>query len=66
MAPMLDMGTHEFKDINTGNITPEELFTNTYAEEIHEYEQVRTYTKRLHVILYSKYEKEDLNMVLKN
>ena len=37
-APMFDLGTYKFKDLTTGNITPEELFTNAYAEEIHESE----------------------------
>ena len=42
---MVDMGTYEFKYLNTGNITPEEQFTNAYAEEIYESEHVRTATK---------------------
>ena len=33
--PMVDLGTYEFRDLNTGNIKPEELFTNAYAEEIY-------------------------------
>ena len=44
------MGKCEFKYLNTGKITPEELFTNTYVEEIHESEKVRTSTKKIHVI----------------
>ena len=31
-APVVDMDTYEFKSLNAGKITPEELFTNTYAE----------------------------------
>ena len=42
---MVDLGTYEFKDLNTGNITPEESFTNAYADEIHESQQVRISTK---------------------
>ena len=53
-APMVDLGTYEFKYLNTGNITPEEQFTNAYAEEIKKPEPVCTYTKQLHVILYAK------------
>ena len=64
--PMVDLGTHEFKYLNIGNITPEESFTNVYAEEINESEQVHTSTKRLCVILDAKYEKPDLNKVMKN
>ena len=29
---MDNLGTYEFKDLNTGVITPEELFMNAYAE----------------------------------
>ena len=32
-ALMVDMGTYEVKDLNTGRITPEELFINAYAEK---------------------------------
>ena len=39
---------------------------DVYAEEVHELEQVRTSTKRLHIILDAKYEKSDLNKVMKN
>ena len=51
---MVDLGKYEFKYSNTGNITPEEQFTNDYLEEIHESEQVHTFTKQLHVILDDK------------
>ena len=34
--PMVDMGMYEFKYLNTGNITPEELFMNVYTEVMHE------------------------------
>ena len=39
---------------------------NTYAEEMNEQEQVRTYTKLLRVILDAKYKKADLNKDLEN
>ena len=42
---MVDWGDYELKPLNTGNITPKESFMNAYAEEIHESEQVHTYTK---------------------
>ena len=51
---MVNMSTYEFKGLNKGNITPEEYFTNAYAGEIHETEQVHNSTKPLHVILYAK------------
>ena len=31
-APMVDVGTYEYKYLNTGNITPEESFMNSHAE----------------------------------
>ena len=31
-ASMVYLGKYEFKDLNTWNITPEESFTNAYAE----------------------------------
>ena len=40
--------------LKKGKITPEELFINSYTEEIHESEKVRTSTRQLHVILYAK------------
>ena len=65
-APMVDLGTYEVKQLNKGKITPEELFTNAYAEEINELEQVLTSTKKLRAILDAKYKKADLNKVMKN
>ena len=55
MAPMVDTDTYEFKDKNTGKITPEAPFTNSYSEEIYESEHVRNSTKQLRVILDAKY-----------
>ena len=52
---MVDLGTYEFQYLNTGNIMPEQVFTNNYAEKIYESEQVRTSTKQLRVILDAKY-----------
>ena len=63
---MVDMGTYEFKYLNTGKLTPAELFMNAYSEEINELEQVHTSTKKLNVILDAKYEKEHLNKVMDN
>ena len=31
-ASMADLGTYEFRVLNTGNVTPEELFLNFYIE----------------------------------
>ena len=42
---MVDLGKYEFKKIDTGNITSEELFMNAYPEEINLSEKFRTYTK---------------------
>ena len=61
---MVYLGTYEFTDLNTGKITPKKWFTNAYAEEMYESEHVRSDTKLLHVILYEKYEKENLNKVM--
>ena len=63
---MIDLGTYEFKDLNIGNITTKESFTNAYAEEIYELEQVFNSTKESNVILDDKYNKADLNKVMKN
>ena len=52
---MVDMVTYKFADLETGIITPEDFFMNAYTKEVHELEQVRTSTKQLYVILYSKY-----------
>ena len=38
---------------------------NIHSEEINEFEQVRTTNKILHVILYAKHAKADLNRVMK-
>ena len=40
------------------------MFTNAYAEESYELEYLRTTTKRLRVLLYSRYEKVDLYKVM--
>ena len=53
---MVDLGAYELKILNTGEITPAESFTNAYADELDEWEHVRTATKQLRVILYAKYE----------
>ena len=66
MATMINLVTYESKDLNTGKITPEKLFESSYIEEIHESEQVRTYTNLLRVILDAKYKKSDLNRVTEN
>ena len=31
-TPMVDLVTYIFKDLNTGEITPKELFTNAYVQ----------------------------------
>ena len=61
---MFELGTYAFKILNTGEITPEEQFTNAYAEEIYELEHVRTATKQLRIILYAKYESSDLHKLM--
>ena len=53
---MVDMGTYEFNDLNTGENTREESFTNTYTEKKNELEHVRTSNKRLCVVLDDKYD----------
>ena len=65
-TPMVDLGTYIFKDLNTGKITPGELFTNDYPKEVHESDNIRTATKRLRVILDAKYEKANLHKVMEN
>ena len=63
---MVDLGTYLFRYSNTGEITPEELFTNAYVEEVYESEHVRTAKNKLRVILDDKYEKSDLHKVMEN
>ena len=53
-ATTVDLGTYDFRDSNTGKITPEKSFTNDYAEEVYESEHVRTTTKLLPLILYAR------------
>ena len=38
-------------------MAPKLFFMNAYTKETHEAEEVRMYTKRLHVILDAKYER---------
>ena len=33
-APMVDLSTYEFRNLNEGGITPGESFMNSYEEEI--------------------------------
>ena len=61
---MVDLGTYEFKYLNTGKITPDKSSTNDYVEEVYESEHVRTYTKKICVTLDSKYENTDLHKVM--
>ena len=63
---MLNLGTYGFKYLETGKITPKELFMNAFAGEVYESEDIRTSTKQLRVILDAKYEKEDLNNIMVN
>ena len=55
---------HIFNDLNIGEITPGEQFTNNYVEEVYKSEHVRTATKQLWVTLDAKYEKIDLHKVM--
>ena len=34
--PMVDLGMHKFKYLNTGKLTPEESFMNSYTEDNYE------------------------------
>ena len=65
-TPMVDLGTYIFKILNTGKITPEESFNNSYVEEVYDSEHVSTATERLCVILDAKYYKADLYKVMEN
>ena len=42
--PTVDLGMYIFRYLNTGEITPEESFTNAYVGEVYESEHVRTTT----------------------
>ena len=65
-APKVDFGPYQFKYLNTGENTPEEYFLNAYVDEVYELKHVLTSTKILRTIVYAKYEKVDLNKVMKN
>ena len=57
---------YDFNILNSVKIIPEEPFMNSYAEGIHELEQICTSTKGLRIVLDAKYEKADLNKDMKN
>ena len=44
-APGIDFNTYEFKNLNTGKITPEEYFINAYLEELFESKHIQNSTK---------------------
>ena len=44
-STMIDLGTYNIKDLNTGKNTPEEYFTNDRVDELYELEKFRTSTK---------------------
>ena len=50
MAPIVDLGTYVFKNLNTRKIKPEESFTEAYAKSVYESEYVHTETKKMRVI----------------
>ena len=52
------------KDLNIGESTPKESFTNAYVTEIYESEHLLSATKRLRVILDDKYESSNLHKVM--
>ena len=54
-AHMVDFGTCELENLDKGKITTEEYFTDSYAEEVFESENVHTSNKRSCTILDSKY-----------
>ena len=41
---MIVLDTYEFKDLNTGKITPKSLFTGAYVEEVFESDHICTTT----------------------
>ena len=63
-TPIVYLGTYIFKYLYIEKITPGELLTDAYVEELYESEHVLTATKTLRVILYSKSEKENLHKVM--
>ena len=63
---MVDLGTYVLKYLNIGKVKPEDFSTEAYVKEVYKSENVRTATKRLHVILYAKNEKADLQKVMES
>ena len=51
LKTIIDLGMYEFNDLNTGNITTEEILLNIYSEEIHKSEKSHTSNKGLGVII---------------
>ena len=45
ILPVVDFSTYKFKDLNTGEVTPEESFMNSYVDKIYESERVCASTK---------------------
>ena len=52
---MVELDKYTFKCLNTGKITPKELFKNKYVEEVYKLEQVHTCSKQSHRIFEDKY-----------
>ena len=53
-VPMLNLGTDEYKILNTKKITPVKYFTDTYEEWLSKPESICTSTKLLNTILDAK------------
>ena len=61
---MVYVSNYDFISITDRTVKPVEPFLNSYVEKCLEYNSTINSTRRMHIILDSKYEKDDLNMVM--
>ena len=61
---MADVSNYNFKSIKYKTVKPEESFVNSYVDEYFESDTAISSTCRIHIILYIKYKKADLNGVM--
>ena len=54
-APIIDSGADKFKDLDTGNMIPQDYFINAYVEEVNKSDEFHTHTKKSGTILDDKY-----------
>ena len=61
---MVNVSNHDFESITDKTIKPKESFVNPYVDECFESNNAKSSTRRMHGILFVKYERADLNDVM--